>query len=250
MSDILIVVFAAVLPAMLLVFYIWWKDKYQREPIWQITKGFVFGVIAAALAILIETVLQIAGVAPATPAGWKQAVMKAFLVAAIPEESVKLLMLWLLLCRNKYFDERFDGIVYAVCVGMGFAAAENIIYLFSAPDWQSTAVSRAIFAVPAHFMFAVAMGYFYSMLHFGDMKWYKAGLIFIAPVVLHGVYDGLLFVFSVESLGTFLRVLVLLAFYVFCFRMLRYGRSRIQEHLKRDRDDIRQAAFWTYEDKK
>ena len=246
MNNTLIVLFAAVLPAFLLVLYIWWKDKYQREPFSQIFRGFAFGCISALLAVIAETVLQLTGLFPAEPASWGQALFKAFALAAIPEESLKLLMLWLLLRHNPWFDERFDGIVYAVCVGMGFAASENIIYLFSASDWQSVAVARAMFAVPAHFLFAVTMGYFYSMLFFGDMKWYKAGLVFLVPVFLHGVYDGLLFVSSVDSVAPLVRVAVLLLFYVFCFRMLRYGRARIREHLKRDREDIRQAAFWTY----
>ena len=35
----------------------------------------------------------------------------AFLVAALPEEGFKLLALWLILRKNPYFDEHFDGIV-------------------------------------------------------------------------------------------------------------------------------------------
>ena len=49
-----------------------------------------------------------------------EAVGDAFLLAAIPEEVAKLFMLWLLLRKNPFFDEHFDGIVYAVCVGLGF----------------------------------------------------------------------------------------------------------------------------------
>jgi RsiW-degrading membrane proteinase PrsW (M82 family) len=69
--------------------------------------------------------------------------------------------------NNPYFDEHFDGIVYAVCVGMGFAGLENIMYVFqNMDDWMSVSVARAIFSVPGHFFFAVSMGYFYSCVHF------------------------------------------------------------------------------------
>ena len=54
-----------------------------------------------------------------------EAVGDAFFLAAIPEEVAKLFMLWLLLRKNPFFDEHFDGIVYAVCVGLGFAGFEN-----------------------------------------------------------------------------------------------------------------------------
>mgnify|MGYP006391493201 CR=1 FL=1 len=55
-------------------------------------------------------------------------VSTAFFGAAIPEEIAKFFMLWLLLRKNPYFDEKMDGIVYAVCVSLGFAALENIFH--------------------------------------------------------------------------------------------------------------------------
>ena len=70
----------------------------------------------------------------------------AFWGAAIPEEAAKLLMLWLVLRRNRHFDENMDGIVYAVCVSLGFAAVENVEYLFAnSESFLSVGFSRAIF---------------------------------------------------------------------------------------------------------
>ena len=242
MNNAIIIFLAAILPAFLLIIYIWWKDKYQREPFGQLAKGFLFGVFSAGIALVLEITLQAISLVPADPANFLQAVWKAFLGAAIPEELAKLLMLWLLLRKNKYFNERFDGIVYAVCVGMGFAGTENIIYLFSnIESWQSIAISRAIFAVPGHFMFAVAMGYFYSMIYFGDLTARKASRIFWAPVLLHGVYDSLLFIADVTPL---LSGVIVICFYIFCFRMLKFGRRRINEHLERDKKDPTQLAYW------
>lgn len=237
-----IVIFAAILPAFLLVWYIWWKDKYQREPISLILRGVAYGVLSAGMAVALESLIMSLGLIPEQPQGFLQALWKAFVGAAIPEETVKLLMLWLLLRKNPYFDERFDGIVYACCVGMGFAGTENIIYLLSNIDnWESVAIQRAVFAVPGHFMFAVAMGYFYSMLYFGDMSWRERSRIFWVPVTLHGIYDGLLFM---ASLGTALSAILVLTFYVFCWQMYKGGKRRIEEHLARDKKDPRQAAYY------
>ena len=232
-DNIYTVIFAAVLPPFLLVFYIWYKDKQQREPIFEMGKGFLYGVISAGIALVLELALTSCYLVPDEPTTLFQAGWKAFLGAAIPEELAKLFMLWLLLRRNRYFDERFDGIVYAVCVGMGFAATENIIYLFSNLEaWQSVAVGRAMFAVPGHFLFAVTMGYFYSMISFGDLDWRKSSRIFWAPVLLHGTYDALL---MMSSVGTMWSGILLIGFYIFCFKMLQGGRRRIAEQLERDK---------------
>jgi RsiW-degrading membrane proteinase PrsW (M82 family) len=229
--NLYIVIFAAVLPAFLLVLYIWLKDKYQREPLRYILRGMAYGVISAGLAYWLESLIGALGLI-GEPRFFLGAIWNALIGAAIPEEFVKLLMLWLLLRNNPYFDERFDGIVYACCVGMGFAGTENILYLFGNIDmWQAVAVKRAIFAVPAHFMFAVAMGYFYSKIHFRDMNWAYRSLVYIAPVILHGIYDGILF--SAEATPQVAGI-ILLAFYLFCFWMFRASRRSIQEQSRAD----------------
>ena len=231
-SNLYVIIGAAILPAIAWVVFIWWKDKYQREPISYILRGVAYGIISAGLAVALESLIIALGLVP-EPHGYIGALWKAFMGAAVPEELVKLLMLWLLLRNNPYFDERFDGIVYACCIGMGFAGTENIIYLIDNMDtWESVAIGRALFAVPGHFLFAVAMGYFYSMIHFGDMSWRKANRIFIVPVLLHGIYDSLIFM---SSLDTMWSGILLVCFYIFCLKMLRYGRRRIAEQLKRDR---------------
>lgn len=227
-----IILFCAVLPAILLVLYIYLRDKYQREPLSQILKGVLFGVFSAGIAMVMESSLQMAGLLVAEPSTWLGALWNAFVGAAFPEEIAKLLMLWLLLRNNKYFDERFDGIVYACCVGMGFAGTENILYLFGNIDtWQSVAFSRAIFAVPGHFIFAVTMGYFYSKIHFRDMSWSYRSQVLLAPVLLHGIYDGLLFMANVTPQ---VAGLILMGFYLFCFWMYRFARRRIREQSMAD----------------
>ncbi|MBQ9339201.1 MAG: PrsW family intramembrane metalloprotease [Paludibacteraceae bacterium] len=230
------IIFAAILPAFLLVLYIWLRDKWQREPLSQIVKGVLYGVFSAGIAMLLEGVISGLGFTPETHSiiggFWK-----AFVGAAMPEEAAKLLMLWLLLRNNPYFDERFDGIVYACCVGMGFAGTENILYLISnINEWESVAVSRAIFAVPGHFMFAVVMGYYYSQVAFRDLSFTKRSRIFWMPVILHGIYDGLLF--AAQAIGTeeyaSVTGVLILCFYIFVLWMFRHGRKRIKEQSEAD----------------
>lgn len=239
----LIIILAAILPAFLLVVYIWSQDRYQHEPLSWMLRGVVYGVVSAGIAVVLEVLIQQVGLSPDTPATAWGALCKAFLGAAMPEELAKLLMFYLLIRRNPYFDERMDGIVYACCVGMGFAGTENIVYLLSNLDtWQSVAWSRAVFSVPGHFMFAVAMGYYFSAVYFGDMSARRWSRVFWVPVLLHGIFDGILFLANVGDSPW--ASLLLLVFYGFVFFLYRYGRRRIRQQLEQDRHDPGQIAFW------
>lgn len=228
------IIFAAVLPAAVLMYYIWKKDKYQQEPPRQMLKGFLYGVGSALLVLILPAfglVDEISTTSISAQIG------SAFRSAAIPEETAKLLMLWLLLRRNPYFDEHMDGIVYAVCVGMGFAATENILYLFSYMDsWMSVGIMRALISVPGHFFFAVIMGYYYSLAHFRTGKNRTRDTVFclLMPVLAHGVFDAILFVANMsEALSLVLTLLFILAFNY----MRKFAQSRISLLLQRDDPD-------------
>ena len=145
---------AAILPAAILWIYIWKKDS-QPEPTSWLVKAILFGIGICIPVVIVEIGIEMflysVGIVPTNLVG---TTMQAFVVAAIPEEAFKLLALWLILRKNPYFDEHFDGIVYAVCVGLGFAAIENVFYILGEEEWMSVAISRALLAVPAHYAFA------------------------------------------------------------------------------------------------
>lgn len=229
-----IVIFAALLPVALLFAYIWYQDIKQPEPLKWLLKGLLYGVFSVILALIF--VAPIADMDLAVPgAAW----WKAFCTAAIPEESAKLLMLCLLLRKNPYFDEKLDGIVYACCIGLGFAGVENILYLVegaAAGSWVTTGIARAVFAVPGHFSFAILMGYFYARAHFGSpqKKRLNMFLAWLMPVIAHGVYDGLAFSFELESEG--LAGLLFLVFLVGFIYLRRRSNRLIKQYQKEDEE--------------
>ena len=187
----LIMLAAALLPAILLWLYIWKKDT-QPEPTSWLIKAVMWGVAIGIPVAMLEWELQdlLFGV-DGKPSSLVDTTMDAFLVAALPEEFFKLFVLWLVLRKNPYFDEHFDGIVYAVSVGLGFAALENIFYVFGSEKWLSVAVTRALLAVPGHYAFAVLMGYYYSVYHFVDRSFKTGVCILLVPVLVHGIYDAI-----------------------------------------------------------
>jgi RsiW-degrading membrane proteinase PrsW (M82 family) len=162
------------------------------------------------------------------------AVMTAFFAAAVPEEVVKFFVLWLLLRRSRYFDERMDGIVYAVFVSLGFAALENFMYLFGEEESVlSVGISRALFAVPAHFGFGILMGYFYSMARFCPYnRSINRAYILIAPILAHGLYDAILF--ALPNVAPIISGGLTIVFIVFCWKMWKQGSLRIQKLLNED----------------
>ena len=124
----------AVLPAVILIAFVYWKDKYEKEPVKWVWKGFWYGILSALASFTISMPFLSLGLYPEQIVTVGDSLRTAFFGAAIPEEAAKLFLLWLLLRKNPFFDEYVDGIVYAVCIGMGFAALENITHVSMAND--------------------------------------------------------------------------------------------------------------------
>lgn len=225
----MIVLLAAILPAVILMIYIYRKDT-RPEPTRLILKGFLFGGIATFVSTLISGPLQQLGLFTDTPTTFAQCLSVSFFGAAIPEECAKLLMLWLLLRRMPEFDERYDGIVYGAAIGLGFATFENVLYVLGAGmDWITVSIARAFLAVPGHLAFAVVMGYYYSMNHFYgknslDGHGAKVKMI-LYPILMHGTYDTIAFSTGIGDLAGALASLVLL---VFCYFMFKAVRRKVQ----------------------
>ncbi len=104
----------ALLPIAILVYYIYHKDKRSPEPTGQLVKAFLFGILSVPLSFCMSIPLGLIGIYPAEATSILGSISTAFFGAAIPEEIAKFFMLWLLLRKNPYFDEKMDGIVYAV----------------------------------------------------------------------------------------------------------------------------------------
>ena len=232
-----IILLISLLPVVILVYYIYHKDKKSPEPTGQLVKAFLWGILSVPLSLCISIPLGLIGVYPTEATSILGSVSAAFFGAAIPEEIAKFFMLWLVLRKNPYFDEKMDGIVYAVCVSLGFAALENIMYLISnAEAYLSVGIARAIFAVPGHFCFGILMGYYYSLAKFYPKSATKNKvLVLIAPIIAHGLYDSILFILNVTPA---ISGILLIVFLIFCHKMWKYGSKKIKEHLERDNDRI------------
>ncbi|WLR53121.1 glutamic-type intramembrane protease PrsW [Bacillus tianshenii] len=181
----LAIISAGLAPGVALLSYFYLRDKYDAEPIMMVFRTFLFGALLVFPIMFIqyafaeENVLQ-----------WPWA--NAFLLSGLLEEFFKWFILFYTAYLHTQFDERYDGIVYGVAVSLGFATAENILYLLS--NGISLAFGRALLPVSSHALYGVVMGYYLGIGKFKEKAHKRLWLLLslFIPVLLHGTYDYIL----------------------------------------------------------
>lgn len=182
----------AIAPGIAICLFIYFKDRYNREPFWLLLLSFFMGVLTIIPAIIIQQLLT-RPVEKMMGEGIAYTAVFSYLIVALSEEGSKFLALRFIPYKRRAFDDPFDGIVYAIMVGMGFATVENIFYVTE--HGIGTAILRMFLSVPAHATFAVLMGYHIGLAKFDQANRSRHLLLAVFwPVVFHGTYDFFLFV--------------------------------------------------------
>ena len=204
--------------------FVWWLDRYEKEPPWLIAAAFLWGSLPAiGLALLFELGLQIP--LARSPIGPDLA---AWGLAPLVEEPVKALALvGLFLLARREFDGPLDGIVYGSLVGFGFSMTENLLYFLRYSDRAGRAVlgARGLFraeprAVLQHGRPGARRGAL-SPLAVGRRCWRFVGGLALA-ILFHALHNyavryqfaGLFFSWLIQSSG----VIVVLAIAVLAWR--------------------------------
>ena len=219
----------AVIPSVFLLIKVYQADKVEKEPAPLLFKLFIKGLESAFFAAVVEALLINFGLNTLVHLGLIEGegsflyhAIEAFLIVAVAEEGFKYYFLKHTTWNHPAFDYRFDAVVYAVFVSLGFATIENILYVWGSQIESGTglqlSVYRGVLSVPAHCVFAVAMG-----IHYGAAKYAQgheqfdleeAGLrkAFLVPVLMHGFFDFALMMNQPLYTGLFF-VFVILADY-------------------------------------
>lgn len=181
----------SIAPGIAISLYIFLKDRFNREPHLNLLICFLLGCLSVLPAILIQ-LLTVKPVERLMGGGVLYTAVFAYIIVGLSEEWSKYIMLRSYAFPKKSFDEPFDGIVYSVMIGMGFATVENILYVQQ--HGLGTALVRMFLSVPAHATFAVLMGYFAGKAKFKPerRRFYLFTGIFWAAF-FHGTYDFFLF---------------------------------------------------------
>lgn len=233
----LILLFIAILPVAGLLIFIYFQDKYQKEPIGSLLKAFFGGFLAVVFDLILVTFLQYTvGLIPILNL---TVFYESFVEAGIPEELCKFLIFMIFIWRDRHFDEYFDGIVYATFISLGFACVENIMYVFD--NGFAVGVVRAMLSVPGHFLFGVVMGYFLSLAKFEPQK--RVGHIFsglLLAMAIHGLFDWLLMLNSRladsgDERFVFLAVLIYQVFLAGDVLLWIFGMRLVRKHKENSR---------------
>lgn len=214
--GILAIIVLAFAPGIFWLWYFYKKDKLEPEPKQLVVKTFFLGMLVAIPVVLAEL-----------PFGNSELLL-AVIAAPIIEEYAKYFVVRRTVYKNVEFDEPLDGIVYAAAAALGFASAENAVYLVAAyvgPQEfleSSEPISalgvvltvfaiRALLSVPGHVLFSSMWGYALGQAKFAPGERGRAlirnGLIL--AFVLHGLFNFLLEMGLLTALGMLILVLVM-----------------------------------------
>lgn len=176
----------ALAPGIAIALYVYLHDRHEREPFWLLTVSFVYGAFSTLLTLLLGAPFTL--FASYFQVEHVPAIISLYFKVALIEEFCKFAFLRFVLYHSRHFNESFDGIVYAIMVGMGFATAENVVYVLN--YGFTTGVLRMFTAVPAHAVFSVLMGYFLGKAKFTHRHTFTySALALLAAAGFHGSYD-------------------------------------------------------------
>jgi RsiW-degrading membrane proteinase PrsW (M82 family) len=224
-----LLLFVSIFPVVVLLFYFYWRDKYEKEPFTVMLKAFAGGIFSVVGAVLLS--LLIIRLIPVPQKILYSSLFVSFFHAAFPEELFKFLFLYWFIWKNKNFNEYYDGILYAVYVSLGFACMENIGYVFQ--FGIPTGIARAFSAVPGHALFGVIMGYYFSLAKFIPeyKKKYLLKSLFYA-ILAHGIWDFLIFMAAgLGEISSPLSGLMVITFFIFIFKLYKICLRRIKLHI-------------------
>ncbi|MBR7189003.1 MAG: PrsW family intramembrane metalloprotease [Clostridia bacterium] len=227
-----ILIAAAVIPAVALLYYVYRADTVEKEPPLLLLRLALLGILSTAAAKLLEYAGVFILNAVFRRESFLYLALLYFGVVGFAEEGSKYALLKRATWNSPHFNCRFDGVVYSVFVSLGFALWENIGYVLA--NGFGTALIRALTAVPGHACFGVFMGCWYSQARWLENRGDAAAahsmrvLTVVLPALLHGAYDFL--ASATPRISPWYFVLFVVAMFLVTVRLV-YRLSRNDEYI-------------------
>ena len=189
---------AAVAPALLILWLVIAAGERPGPP-GRVWTAFVLG--AASILLLGAARAPFASILAAPENAWAAQALHSIFGVALPEETVKILVIVAVSARRRPFADPMDTVVYGAAAGLGFAAYENLAYLVQHADmWRSLAALRSVLTVPFHGALGIIAGAYLAIARSGTAlgahrhhrDWARISsraLVLFAPLALHAAFD-------------------------------------------------------------
>ncbi|MCZ2126515.1 MAG: PrsW family intramembrane metalloprotease [Anaerolineales bacterium] len=240
----LFIILLAFVPAFFFSWFLYWIDRYEKEPRWLLFAAFFWGGFFAIIGALIFSLIFQVGFGAVLHDATLEDIAGGSITAPIVEEFMKGLAVLLIffIFRNE-FDSLLDGAIYGGIVGFGFAATENVFYFLSAYDEGGAGGALVLFALRVG-VFAWGHAFYtaFTGLGFAVARTNKNPIVkIIAPVVgyilavfAHSFHNtSLLFASGLGSLALIVLIewtgwLIFLGFVIW---LIRREQGLLKKHL-------------------
>ena len=242
MNNNLLLFTLCIIPALILMIYVYINDKVEKEPLFLLILLFIGGIVSSVISYSVALILKMKF--PFLNFHYSdmnifQLIFKLFIIIAVVEELSKWLINMICTWKNKNFNYIFDPIVYSVFISLGFASFENLLYGFNYSSYGFVMVFlRGIISVPCHAVFGVFMGCFIGIAKKFQIKKKNTMMIkyiilsIMVPIILHFIYDLLLVNLNKITLAVFIIYVLLL----YCFAYLNIEKFNSNKTLVQKKD--------------
>lgn len=202
----------SLLPSLVIFSYI--QIRYKTEDLDRVffIKLMLWGsvsVIPGVIIVTIATSLMGNGV-------FSMYLLKPFIAVALIEESLKLIILSLILYRNIHFKTVKQGILYGIAISVGFAFSENILYLTGSSTAYPLIVIRSLTSVPLHGLCGAFIGYYAGVGKTREKQF--MGKALVVSVTIHGIYNILVNLHFPYYLLSIFFIIISLRFLIHLYR--------------------------------
>jgi RsiW-degrading membrane proteinase PrsW (M82 family) len=229
-------IFAALVPMLIYLFFLWKFDKNEPEPIkfvllhffYGATGAIVIGIIASKIfSFPIELFLK----------DTNSSLFKTILIAPIIEELAKASLLFKTI-NNKRIDNLTDGLVYGGAIGLGFGMTENFLYFIAFGNSIETLLPiilmRTLFSAVMHTISTATVGGLMSSTKYFTKKKFLFTTIvaLLIAMLIHFIWNLSVSFSTTILIGILFIMLIILIFIITFYFSIKYEKKIIRKNLE------------------
>ncbi len=233
MNFLFIFLFLSFLPSIAWLIFFLHEDR-KPEPGKMILKVFFWGMLISIPVILVSIPINLLLV-QTNLSDFAVSLIMVVAVAAVIEETAKYLVVKQTVLKSPECDEPMDLMIYAITAALGFAALENLFFLFPAefPFSQKMMMVesylRFISGTFLHALVSGIMGYFIALsIRYSQKRFQLVFTGVSVAILLHAAYNFSIMYSEVQTYVALIAPILLITLFIivfFCFNKLKKMKS-------------------------